>query len=218
MMSDFATRRVMMVDTQVRPSDVTKFPIIEAMLAVPREVFVPSSRREAAYVGENLDIAPGRVVLEPRTLAKLLDALDVQPGELVLDLGCGLGYSTAVIARLADAVVAVEEDESMAAEAQRTLSAEGVDNAAVVVGPLAAGDARHAPFDVITIQGGVEVVPEALLAQLKEGGRIGAVFMEGALGTARIGYKIDGVVSWRQVFNAAAPVLPGFSTARGFVL
>lgn len=217
-MSDFATRRVMMVDTQVRPSDVTKFPIIEAMLAVPREVFVPSSRREAAYVGENLDIAPGRVVLEPRTLAKLLDALDVQPGELVLDLGCGLGYSTAVIARLADAVVAVEEDESMAAEAQRTLSAEGVDNAAVVVGPLAAGDARHAPFDVITIQGGVEVVPHALLAQLKEGGRIGAVFMEGALGTARIGYKIDGVVSWRQVFNAAAPVLPGFSTARGFVL
>jgi len=217
-MSDFATRRVMMVDTQVRPSDVTKFPIIEAMLAVPREVFVPSSRREAAYVGENLDIAPGRVVLEPRTLAKLLDALDVQPGELVLDLGCGLGYSTAVIARLADAVVAVEEDESMAAEAQRTLSAEGVDNAAVVVGPLAAGDARHAPFDVITIQGGVELVPEALLAQLKEGGRIGAVFMEGALGTARIGYKIDGVVSWRQVFNAAAPVLPGFSAARGFVL
>ena len=217
-MSDFATRRVMMVDTQVRPSDVTKFPIIEAMLAVPREVFVPSSRREAAYVGENLDIAPGRVVLEPRTLAKLLDALDVQPEELVLDLGCGLGYSTAVIARLADAVVAVEEDESMAAEAQRTLSAENVDNAAVVVGPLAAGDARHAPFDVITIQGGVEVVPDALLAQLKEGGRIGAVFMEGALGTARIGYKIDGVVSWRQVFNAAAPVLPGFSAARGFVL
>lgn len=217
-MSDFATRRVMMVDTQVRPSDVTKFPIIEAMLAVPREVFVPASRREAAYVGENLDIAPGRVVLEPRTLAKLLDALDVQPGELVLDLGCGLGYSTAVIARLADAVVAVEEDESMAAEAQRTLSAEGVDNAAVVVGPLAAGDARHAPFDVITIQGGVETVPEALLAQLKEGGRIGAVFMTGALGTARIGYKIDGVVSWRQVFNAAAPVLPGFSAARGFVL
>ena len=217
-MSDFATRRVMMVDTQVRPSDVTKFPIIEAMLSVPREVFVPSARREAAYMGENIDIAPGRVVLEPRTLAKLLDALDIQPGELVLDLGCGLGYSTAVIARLCDAVVAVEEDADLAAEAQRTLSAEGVDNAAVVVGALAAGDARHAPFDVITLQGGVEVVPQALLDQLKEGGRIGAVFMEGALGTARIGYKIDGVVSWRQVFNASAPVLPGFAAARGLVL
>ncbi|NGQ93230.1 protein-L-isoaspartate O-methyltransferase [Rhodobacter sp. HX-7-19] len=217
-MSDFATRRVMMVDTQVRPSDVTKFPIIEAMLSVPREVFVPSARREAAYMGENIDIAPGRVVLEPRTLAKLLDALDIQPGELVLDLGCGLGYSTAVIARLCDAVVAVEEDADLAAEAQRTLSAEGVDNAAVVVGALAAGDARHAPFDVITLQGGVEVVPQALLDQLKEGGRIGAVFMEGALGTARIGYKIDGVVSWRQAFNASAPVLPGFAASRGFVL
>ena len=217
-MSDFAARRVMMVDTQVRPSDVTKFPIIEAMLTIPREVFVPAERREAAYVGENLSIAPGRVVLEARTLAKLLDALDVQPGELVLDLGCGLGYSSAVIARLADAVVAVEEDEALAAEAQRALSAEGVDNAAVVVGPLAAGDARHAPFDVITIEGGVEVVPEALLAQLREGGRIGAVFMEGALGTVKIGYKIDGKVSWRPAFNAAAPVLPGFSAPRGFVL
>ena len=104
-MSDFATRRVMMVDTQVRPSDVTKFPIIEAMLTVPREAFVPPSMREAAYVGDNIEIAAGRVVLEARTLAKLLDALDVQPTELVLDLGCGLGYSTAVIARLADAVV-----------------------------------------------------------------------------------------------------------------
>jgi protein-L-isoaspartate(D-aspartate) O-methyltransferase len=188
------------------------------MLAIPREVFVPAERREAAYVGENLAIAPGRVVLEARTLAKLLDALDVQPGELVLDLGCGLGYSSAVIARLADAVVAVEEDEMLAAEAQRRLSEEGVDNAAVVVGPLALGDARHAPFDVITIQGGVEVVPAAILDQLKDGGRIGAVFMEGALGVARIGYKIDGVVTWRQAFNATAPVLPGFAAARGFVL
>jgi len=202
----------------VRPSDVTKFPIIEAMLTVPREVFVPSSKREAAYVGENIEIASGRVVLEARTLAKLLDALDIQPTELVLDLGCGLGYSTAVIARLADAVVAVEEDEALAADAQRSLSAEGVDNAAVVTGPLVAGDAKHAPFDVITVQGGVEVVPQALLDQLREGGRIGAVFMEGALGVVRVGYKIDGVVSWRQAFNAAAPVLPGFAAPRGFVL
>lgn len=217
-MSDFSSRRVMMVDTQVRPSDVTKFPIIEAMLAIPREVYVPAAKREAAYIGENVDLAPGRVVLEPRTLAKLLDALDVQPSETVLDLGCGLGYSTAVIARMADAVVAVEEDAALAAEAQRTLSAEGVDNAAVIVGPLAAGDAKHAPYDVITLQGGVEVVPEALLAQLKEGGRIGAVFMEGALGTAMVGYKMDGAVTWRFAFNAAAPVLPGFAKARAFAL
>ena len=217
-MTDFSTRRVMMVDTQVRPSDVTKFPIIEAMLTVPRESYVPAAKREAAYIGENVDIAPDRVVLEPRTLAKMLDALDIQPTETVLDLGCGLGYSAAVIARLADAVIAVEEDEALAAAAQRTLSSDGVDNAAVIMGTLAAGNAKNAPYDVITIQGGVETVPDALLAQLREGGRIGAIFMEGALGVARVGYKIDGVVTWRFAFNAAAPVLPGFAAKRGFTL
>ena len=133
-MQDFATRRTMMVDTQVRPNDVTKFPIIAAMLAVPREAFVPASRREAAYVGENVELAPGRVLLEPRNFAKMLDALDIQPTETVLDIGCGLGYSTAVIARMAEAVVAVEEDEALVAEAQRTLSSQGVDNAAVMAG------------------------------------------------------------------------------------
>lgn len=217
-MSEFATRRVMMVDTQVRPSDVTKFPIIDAMLTVPRETFVPHDKREAAYVGENLPLGPGRVVLEARTLAKLLDALDVQPGELVLDLGCGLGYSAAVIARLAETVVAVEEDEALATDAQRILSQEGVDNAVVVTGKLAEGSAKCAPYDVITIEGGVEVVPDAILAQLKDGGRIGAVFMDGAVGTARIGYKNDGRVTWRSVFNAAAPVLAGFQKVRGFTL
>lgn len=217
-MTDFATRRVMMVDTQVRPSDVTKFPIIDAMLRVPREVYVPRDKREAAYMGENVDLRQGRVVLEPRTLAKLLDALDIQPGDMVLDLGCGLGYSSAVIARLADAVVAVEEDEAMAQEAQTTLSHEAVDNAAVIVGPLAEGAAKHGPYDVITIQGAVEQIPAALLDQLKEGGRIGAVFMEGALGVARIGYKSDGKISWRFAFNAAAPVLPGFAKTAGFTL
>mgnify|MGYP001379744659 FL=1 len=217
-MSEFAARRVMMVDTQVRPSDVTKFPIIDAMLSVPRETFVPDARREAAYVGENLPLAPGRVVLEPRTLAKLLDALDVQPTELVLTIGCGLGYSAAVIARLAETVVAVEEDEGLAADAQRILSEEGVDNAVVVTGPLADGAAKCAPYDVITVEGGVEVIPDAVLAQLKEGGRIGAVFMDGAVGTARVGYKTEGHMTWRPVFNAAAPVLAGFRTARGFTL
>lgn len=217
-MSDFAALRTTMVDTQVRPSDVTRYPIIAAMLAVPREVYVPPALRETAYAGENVRLSARRVLLEARTLAKLLDALAVQPDELVLDVGCGLGYSAAVLARMADAVVAVEEDEGLAAEAQRTLSAQGVDNAAVIAGPLAAGSAKHAPFDVITLQGGVEQVPAALLAQLAEGGRIGAIFMEGALGVARIGYKIDGAVSWRDAFNAAAPVLPGFERTAGFAL
>ncbi|PZR01007.1 MAG: protein-L-isoaspartate O-methyltransferase [Cereibacter sphaeroides] len=217
-MTDFASRRMMMVDTQVRPSDVTKFPIIEAMLHVPREVYVPRDRREAAYVGENITIAPSRVVLEPRTLAKILDALDIQPDEVVLDLGCGLGYSTAVIARLAEAVVAVEQDAELGAEAERTLAAEGVDNAAIITGDLVVGSPKHGPYDVITIQGAVEHVPDTLFAQLKEGGRIGCVFMEGALGVVRIGYKVDGEIAWRFAFNAAAPVLPGFETRPGFIL
>ncbi|MCA3488313.1 MAG: protein-L-isoaspartate O-methyltransferase [Rhodobacter sp.] len=217
-MTDFATRRTVMVDTQVRPADVTKFPVIKALLSVPREAYVPRSLREAAYIGENLVIAPRRVVLEARTLAKLLDALDIQPDEMVLDLGCGLGYSTAVIARLAEAVIAVEEDAALAAQAEKTLASEGVDNAAVITGPLAQGAAKHGPYDVMTLQGAIETLPQALSDQLKEGGRVGCVFMEGALGVARVGYKVDGVVTWRFAFNATAPVLPGFELRRGFVL
>lgn len=217
-MSDFAARRVMMVDTQVRPSDVTKFPVIAAMLAVPRERYVPADRREAAYIGENLPFAEGRVVLEPRTFAKMLDALDIQPHDLVLDVGAGLGYSAAVMARLAEAVVALEEDEALAADAEATLSAERVDNVAVIRGALAEGSPRHGPFDVIVLQGGVECLPGALADQLKEGGRIACVFMSGALGVCRIGRRTGDRIVWRDAFNAGAPVLPGFAERREFAL
>lgn len=216
-MSDFAARRVMMVDNQVRPSDVTKYPVIAAMLAVPREAFVPPALREAAYVGENLPLGPGRVLLEARTLAKMLDALDIQGNELVLDVGAALGYSAAVIARMAEAVVAVES-APMAAEAQAALAEQRVDNVALIEGALVAGSARHAPFDVIVVEGGVEEVPSALLDQLKPGGRIAAIFMQGALGVVRIGTRTGDGIVWRDAFNAAAPVLPGFARARSFAL
>lgn len=217
-MSVFANRRMMMVDTQVRPSDVTKFPIIDAMLQVPRERYVPVARREAAYVGENLDIGGGRVVLEARTLAKMLDALDIQPDEAVLDLGAGLGYSAAVIARLALKVVAVEADAALAAEAGRVLAEEGVANAVVVSGPLTASAAQQAPFDVIVVEGGVEVLPDSLAALLCDGGRIAAIFMDGAVGTAMVGTKRQNRITWRAAFNATAPVLDGFTRAREFRL
>jgi len=217
-MTDFSMRRTMMVDTQVRPSDVTKFPIIEAMLAVPREEYVPAKLREAAYMGENLDIGAGRVILEPRSFAKLLDALDLQPGELVLDLGCCLGYSAAVIARMVDAVIALEEDESIAAEAERRLAEQGVDNAAVITGQLVAGAVKHGPYDAIIVEGAVEHLPEDLLSQLNDGGRIACIFMEGRLGVARIGRKTAQGVVWRNVFNASAPVLPGFGKVAEFTL
>ena len=217
-MPDFAARRTMMVDTQVRPSDVTKFPIIEAMLTIPREEFVPATQRETAYLGENLDIGEGRVLLEPRTLAKLLDALNISNDELVLDIGSAMGYSSAVIARMAEAVVAVEENETLSSEAQEALSGAGTDNVILHSGPLADGAAQHGPYDVIVIEGAVEAIPAALIDQLKEGGRIGCLFQEGALGEARIGLKQSGVLSWRMAFNAGAPLLPGFLTEKAFEL
>ncbi|MEO9778121.1 MAG: protein-L-isoaspartate O-methyltransferase [Sedimentitalea sp.] len=217
-MADFALRRRMMVDTQVRPSDVTKFPIIDAMLKVEREAFLPDALREAAYSSENLDLGEKRVLLEPRTLAKILDALNISGDQLVLDIGCAYGYSSAVVARMAQAVVAVEEDTAMAAEAQSVFVESGTDNVIVHEGPLADGAEEHGPYDLILIQGGVEQLPDAIADQLKDGGRIACLFMEDALGIVRIGYKTGGTLSWRFDFNASAPVLPGFEKEAVFAL
>ncbi|MBK0328670.1 protein-L-isoaspartate O-methyltransferase [Rhodobacteraceae bacterium F11138] len=217
-MTDFAERRRVMVDTQIRPSDVTKFPIIKAMLEVKREAYVPGALQEAAYTGENIVLDGGRVMLEPRTLAKMLDAVDISNDDLVLDIGCTYGYSSAVVARIAQAVVAVEEDASMAAEAQNNLVDAGEDNVIVHTGALAAGAPEHGPYDVILVQGGVADLPQALVEQLKDGGRIVCLFMQDALGVVRIGYKSGANVSWRFEFNAGAPVLPGFEKQPAFAL
>ncbi|MCK0121723.1 protein-L-isoaspartate O-methyltransferase [Loktanella sp. F6476L] len=217
-MVDYSNRRTMMVDTQVRPSDVTKFPIIDAMLSVPREVYVPDQLREAAYMGEHVVLSADRVVLEPRTFAKMLEVVDVQPDHTVLDLGCGLGYSTAVLARLADFVAGVEDDEDLANEAQSILSENGVDNAAVMAGDLTEGAAKSGPYDIIIAQGAVEEIPATILDQLRDGGRIAAIFAEGSLGVVRVGYKSNGIVSWRFSFNATAPTLSGFKKAAAFSL
>lgn len=208
----------MMVDTQVRPNDVTKYNVIAAMLEIPREEFVPDSRRDVAYVGENIEIARGRVVLEPRTIAKMIDALDLQPTELVLNLAAGYGYTAAVLGRLAQAVVAVEEDAEMAAEATRRLAGIGADNVAVVQGPLAAGHKAEAPYDAILIEGAIEELPPSLAEQLAEGGRIITLFLDATVGVVRSGVKLDGVITWRYAFNAGAPVLPGFQRVREFTL
>lgn len=217
-MTDFAQRRTMMVDTQVRPNDVTSYPVIDAMLNVPREQFVPETRREVAYVGENIDIFPGRVLLEPRTLGKMMEVLDLQTGDLVLNIGCGYGYSAAVMACIAEAVVAVEEEASMATEAQARLAATDVFNVVVVTGALADGCEKQAPYDAMLIEGAIEVIPEGLAAQLRDGGRVVALFREGNLGTVRIGRKIDGRLNWRFAFHASAPLLPGFAQSKGFAL
>jgi protein-L-isoaspartate(D-aspartate) O-methyltransferase len=215
-MIDFAAAREAMVDGQVRPSDVTRYPIILAMLEVPREDYVPAELRPVAYLGEHVPLGRGRVVLDPRVFAKMLEAIDIGPKDLVLDVGCGLGYSTAVIARLAEAVIALEEDAALAAEAEAALSGHAIDNAIVETGPLAEGVPAHGLYDAIVVEGGVERLPEALTAQLKPGGRIVAIFMAGPLGQARLGLRTEAGVAWRRAFDASAPVLPGFEAAKAF--
>ena len=217
-MADFASRRRTMVDTQVRPSDVTKFPIIEAMLRVPREEFVPDDKVEAAYVGENLPLGGGRVLLDPRTLSKMLDALDITPRDLVLDIGCGTGYSSALMQSMAQAVIGLEQDETLAKTAEAALASAGAETVVLVTGALTAGAPDNAPYDAMILQGGIETFPQTLIGQLAEGGRVCALFMDGALGVVRLGVRKGDVIGWRDIFNAAAPVLPGFEKAQAFSL
>jgi protein-L-isoaspartate(D-aspartate) O-methyltransferase len=216
-MPDFTRRRITMVDTQVRPSDVTKFPILDAMLSVPREVYVPDAKRDIAYADTPIDLGGGRQLLDARAVAKLLEAVTPAPSDLVLEVGAGSAYTTAVLACMAEAVVAVEEDEALARDAEAALAEQGVDNAALVTGALVDGSAKHGPYDMIVVFGGVQQVPDAIVDQLKDGGRIAAIFMDGALGEARVGVKSGARVSWRMAFNATAPVLPGFEKAPNFV-
>ena len=215
-MPDFSAARIQMVDCQIRPSDVTRYPIIEAMLAIPREQYVPSALRSVAYAGAHVELGDGRVVLDPRVFGKMLDELALSSSDLVLDIGCALGYSTAVLAHVAEAVIAIESDAQMAGEAATTLAEQGVDNAVATEGVLTEGDPAHGPYDVIMIQGGVEEMPQALLDQLKPGGRIAAIFMDGGAGQARIGIKTGNGIAWRHAFDATAPVLNGFERAPAF--
>ena len=215
-MTDFQQARRAMVDSQVRPSDVTRYAIIEAMLETPREQFVPRALRDVAYAEAEIAIGPGRAILPPRTFAKMLEAAQVHKDDLVLDLTPGLGYSTAVLSRLAAAVIAVEPDAAMAKHAAETLSRLEYDNAIVTEGAAEAGDADHSPFDVIFVNGGVEQVPESLTAQLKEGGRLVAIHMNGAVGQCRVTVRSANAVTSRPIFDATAAVLDGFDRAPSF--
>ncbi|MBM2576738.1 protein-L-isoaspartate O-methyltransferase [Jannaschia sp. Os4] len=220
-MADPATLRRIMVDTQVRPSDVTRFPIISAMLETPREAYVPAGAEAIAYAEEAIPLGNGRELLEPRTLAKVIDALAISPDEEVLVVGAALGYTTALLSRLAASVVAVEEDAALYAETEANLAAQEVLNAAVIEGPLAGGAPKAAPFDAIFVDGGVETVPEALTSQLKDGGRIAVIVQDVAgrdMGEMRIGRRIGDRISWRMEFNAGAAPLPGFAAPKAFAL
>ena len=217
-MTDFTTLRTTMVDTQIRPADITKFPIIDAMLKVRREMFVPDQMRQTAYTDSIVYLGGDRIVLDPRSFGKMLDAVNIQGDELVLDIGSGLGYSAAVIGKVCEAVVALEEDDDMASNSETILATEGCLNVAVLQGTLSEGAAKHAPFDVIVIEGAVEEISDELVTQLADGGRIAAIFSQKSQGVLRVGYKTQGKISWRFVCNAYAPVLAGFHKTPSFLL
>jgi protein-L-isoaspartate(D-aspartate) O-methyltransferase len=222
-MIDFEQLRRGMVDSQVRPNDVTEPRLIEAMLELPRERFVPEARRSLAYLDDDLEVReaagakPARYLLEPMVLAKLIQALEVTPESHVLDVGTATGYSAAVLGRIAGEVTALEEEDALSASARKTLAELRITNVTVVPGKLPAGWPVKAPYDVILLNGSVEIVPDAILSQLKEGGRLGAVVRTGVLSRAILHVKSAGVISRRPLFTAAAPALPGFDAPRGFV-
>ena len=213
---DFAAAREAMVDTQVRTSDVTRYSIIDAMLRVPRELFVPKAWRDVAYAEAEIPLAPGRAMPTARTLGKMLDAAEIGRSDLVLEIAPGTGYSTALIARMAAAVVAIEPDEGLAAQANGALERLEAINAVVTQGDPTAGDAAHGPYDVIFVNGAVERVPDTLTDQLKDGGRLIAIFLERGVGQCRVVLCVGDTLATRYAFDATAPLIPGFETKRVF--
>lgn len=216
-MFDSAVARRMMVDGQVRTADVHNPDLIAAMLEVPRERFVPSALADQAYVDTDLEVAKGRFMLKPMVIAKLIQAAHVQADDCVLDVGCGLGYASAVLARLVRSVVALEEDPGLAAAARRALAASGAANVEVVNGKLTDGWPAGAPYDFILLNGATEILPETLGGQLKPSGRLACILGRAPPAKAMIFRLIEGHVVGRPIFDAAAAVLPGFAAPPRFV-
>ena len=214
---DYAKLRTNMVDNQLRTTDVTDHAVLDAMGEVPREAFVPAALRPLAYIDEDIRLPGGRYVIEPSPFAKLVQLAGVRAGDFILDVGCATGYSAAVLSRLASSVIALEEDEALAATATETLSDHGFDNVAVVTGPLTAGYAAEGPYDLIMVEGAVETVPQALIDQMRDGGRMVVVEGHGNAAAAWLYVRDGDVVSRRRGFNCAVKSLPGFSREAEFV-
>jgi len=214
---DYAEARLNMVENQIRTNRVTDPLIIKAMGELPREAFVPGEKAGIAYIDEDIEIAPGRFLMEPMVLARLLQAAEITESDVVLDIGCGTGYASAVLSHMANTVVALESDAGLAAQATETLSALEIDTVAVVEGALSAGAPKQAPYDVIFIGGAVAEVPQAIAGQLAEGGRLVAVTNKKSIGTGALITNHRGILTRRDLFDAATPFLPGFEPAPEFV-
>ena len=218
-MSGFSTARQKMVDGQVRASDVTDSRILDAMLAVPREAFVPAAQQPLAYLDLDLDVSggSGRYLLKAALTAKLLQAAEIRSTDNVLVVGAASGYVAALAAKLAARVTASESNSALASQAAATLSGLGCDNVAVRTAAAADGDGAQAPYDVVILNGATEIVPERLLGQLSEGGRLVGVFAATKPSRAMIVTHSHGDFGHRTLFDATAPVLPGLERLPEFV-
>lgn len=220
-MSGFATARQKMVDGQVRPSDVTDIRIIDAMLAVPREAFVPENKQALAYLDLDLDVSEGgsakRFLIKPAVLAKMLQAAEIRQTDRVLVVGCATGYAAAVIAQFVTQVTATESDSALAARAQAILAANGYGNVTVRTAAPADGDPANGAWDVIVLNGATEIVPERLYGQLQNGGRLVGVFATSLPARATMVTCWHGDFGHRTLFDAVAPVLPGMELVPAFV-
>lgn len=216
-MPDYAAARLNMVESQIRPNRVTDLRLVGAMLELPREKFVPDALRGIAYVDEDVPLGADRFLMEPMVFARLVQTALIGAGDTVLEIGCGTGYGAAVIAQMAARVVALESDAALARQAQSALSTLGVGNVEVVTGPLNQGYARGAPYNVIVFDGAVQHIPEPIIDQLAEDGRLVAVVARpGEPGRATLVTKVAGALSRRVVFDAGSHALPGFALEPGF--
>jgi protein-L-isoaspartate(D-aspartate) O-methyltransferase len=220
-MSAFSTARLKMVDGQVRTSDVTDSRIIDAMMELPREAFVPENKRALAYLDLDLDVSEGgaakRFLIKPVVTGKLLQAAEIKPTDTVLVAGCATGYVAALASKLAGQVTAIESDPSLAAKAKEVLAQLGLGNVTVRAADAAEGDPAGAPDEVLFLNGATEIVPDRLYSQLREGGRLVGVFAMTQPPRATIVTRSHGDFGNRALFDATVPVLPGLQRLPAFV-
>ena len=215
-MFDYVKARREMVDCQIRTADVTNYSILKALSTVAREKFVPNEIASIAYGGTSLHLGKDRYLIEPRIFAKMLELLKVNSNDLVLDIGCGLGYSSAIISEMAELVIALEE-EFFFKRAQKILSETSNDNTVIYEGKLSEGINYEEKVDALIIQGGIEKIPNKLKDQVKNGGRVVAIFVDGFKGECQLGIKKGEEIHWNYEFDAYAPLLKDFCIEKKFI-